>query len=149
METLKIDPLLMKKDILSIIKQYYDYEHIDITEEKDDSFLIFLPTGCITYTEEEGLLISYDFEFLTSHFDVRINASIIEHIFKKGYDITVSEGYWTIVSEEGLVLDTIWEHDVWALLEENDQDMNNPELFYDALYTLKDKLLNKETIKLN
>jgi len=130
--------LLKIKEVLDDI---FGEEFVELYEE-DGSSLIFYPTGSIRW-EEDKFMLSHDYSFILNHQDIRMSSLIVKLIMDLGIDLIIMEGYWTVVDEDYVVVNTIWEHDVYVFMKIDNLEFN------EALQLLIDITIEKSNKKLN
>ena len=127
------------QSILEVLSAYYEENCISYIKEDN---MIFFPMGSFCYSDDIWT-ISQDFSFINDHSDIRVSTQIVQEVIDCGIDLTVMEGYWTMLDEESKVIETIWESDVDKIMEE--QDITFEEAFISILKRLyKDKDKDKD-----
>jgi histone deacetylase complex regulatory component SIN3 len=62
--------------------------------------------------------------------------TLVQEIIDSGIDLTVMQGYWTILNNENIVVHTIWESEIAEVMDE--REMQFEEAFLSILESIEE-----------
>jgi hypothetical protein len=120
--------------IKNVLLDFYVEEELDCHPA---DLMIFFPLGCVIYEDQRSSwTLSPDFAFIFNHVDLRINMTLVQEIIDSGIDLTVMQGYWTILNNENIVVHTIWESEIAEVMDE--REMQFEEAFLSILESIEE-----------